>query len=78
MEAAGGIPVLARGGSRMNEETVFADARDAVAGGQRDRLRPNIIQHPPKQMTQALMAVVHQGAGVEEALEILRNGRHAS
>jgi DhnA family fructose-bisphosphate aldolase class Ia len=32
----------------------------------------NIIQHPhPDRMTAALMAVVHDGAGVDEALTLL-------
>ena len=75
VEAAGGIPVLARGGGRMQEEVVFARTLEVLRQGARGIVYGrNIIQHPkPKQMTQALMAVVHRGAGVEEAMEILRN-----
>jgi DhnA family fructose-bisphosphate aldolase class Ia len=74
VEAAGGIPVLARGGGRMNEELVFARTRETLEQGASGIVYGrNIIQHPtPKQMTQALMAIVHHGAGVEEALAILR------
>ena len=80
VEAAGGIPVLARGGGRMNEELVFERTIETLEQGASGIVYGrNIIQHPkPKQMTQALMAVVHCGAGVEQAMEILRNGRHAS
>jgi DhnA family fructose-bisphosphate aldolase class Ia len=76
VEAAGGVPVLARGGGRMNEEAVFARTIETLEQGASGIVYGrNIIQHPaPKQMTQALMAVVHRGAGVEEAMEILRNG----
>jgi DhnA family fructose-bisphosphate aldolase class Ia len=35
----------------------------------------NIIQHEkPVQMTQALMAIVHEGASIEKALKILHKG----
>ena len=76
VEAAGGIPVLARGGGRMNEEAVFARTLEILEQGASGIVYGrNIIQHPtPKQMTQALMALVHGGAGVTEAMEILRNG----
>jgi fructose-bisphosphate aldolase, class I len=76
VEAAGGIPVLARGGGRMNEEVVFARTIETLDQGASGIVYGrNIIQHPkPKEMTQALMAVVHRGAGVDEALAILRGG----
>jgi DhnA family fructose-bisphosphate aldolase class Ia len=75
VEAAGGVPVLARGGGRMNEEVVFARTLEALQQGASGIVYGrNIIQHPkPKQMTQALMAVVHRGASVAEAMEILRS-----
>ena len=73
VEAAGGIPVLARGGGRMNEEAVFARTLETLQQGASGIVYGrNIIQHPkPKQMTQALMAVVHGGAGIDAAMEIL-------
>ncbi len=79
VQAAGGIPVLARGGGRMNEELVFARTIETLQQGASGIVYGrNIIQHPnPKQMTQALMAVVHGGASVGEAMEILRAGRLA-
>jgi DhnA family fructose-bisphosphate aldolase class Ia len=74
VEAAGGRPVLARGGGRMPEEVVFARTLEILRQGASGIVYGrNIIQHPkPRQMTQALMAVVHRGAGVEEAMTILR------
>jgi DhnA family fructose-bisphosphate aldolase class Ia len=74
VEAAGRRPVLARGGGRMPEEMVFARTLEILRQGASGIVYGrNIIQHPkPGQMTQALMAVVHRGAGVEEAMTILR------
>jgi DhnA family fructose-bisphosphate aldolase class Ia len=74
VEAAGGRPVLARGGGRMAEETVFERTLEILRQGASGIVYGrNIIQHPkPRLMTQALMAVVHRGAGVDHALAILR------
>jgi class I fructose-bisphosphate aldolase len=73
VEAASGRPVLARGGGRIPEETVFLRTRELMQQGARGIVYGrNIIQHPrPRQMTRALMAIVHQGAGVPEAMAIL-------
>jgi DhnA family fructose-bisphosphate aldolase class Ia len=74
VEAAGGRPVLARGGGRMPEELVFERTLEFLRQGASGIVYGrNIIQHPrPRQMTQALMAVVHRSAGVDEAMAILR------
>jgi len=74
VEAAGGLPVLARGGGRMPEELVFERTAEFLRQGASGIVYGrNIIQHPkPRQMTQALMAVVHGGAGVDRAMAILR------
>jgi len=73
VEAAGGRPVLARGGGRMNEAVVFERTLEILRQGASGIVYGrNIIQHPkPRQMTQALMALVHRGAGVDEAMAIL-------
>jgi len=62
VEAASGCPVLARGGGRMDEEIVFQRTRELMRQGARGIVYGrNVIQHPrPRQMTQALMAIVHQ------------------
>ena len=74
VEAAGGRPVLARGGGRMPEELVFERTLEFLRQGASGIVYGrNIIQHPrPRQMTQALMAVVHRSVGVDEAMDILR------
>jgi len=73
VEAASGRPVLARGGGRTQEETVFLRTRELMQQGASGIVYGrNIIQHPrPKQMTRAFMAIVHQDAGVDEAMAIL-------
>jgi DhnA family fructose-bisphosphate aldolase class Ia len=75
VEAAGGRPVLARGGGRMPEQMVFERTLEILRQGASGIVYGrNIIQHPkPRQMTQALMAVVHRGAEAEEAMAILRD-----
>jgi DhnA family fructose-bisphosphate aldolase class Ia len=72
--AASGIPVLARGGGKMEATTVFARTQEILRQGARGIVYGrNIIQHPkPREMTRALMAVVHTNAGVAEALAILQ------
>jgi class I fructose-bisphosphate aldolase len=64
IEAAGGRPVLPRGGGRVPDEEVLrrteALMRQGASGIVYGR---NVIQHPdPAGMTRALMAVVHGGA----------------
>jgi len=73
VEAASGRPVLARGGGLMREELVFERTLEILRQGASGIVYGrNIIQHPkPRRMTQALMAVVHRGAGVDEAMGIL-------
>jgi fructose-bisphosphate aldolase, class I len=73
VEAASGRPVLARGGGRLNEFAVFERTREFMRQGARGIVYGrNIIQHPkPKQMTRALMAIVHRDASPQEAAEIL-------
>jgi fructose-bisphosphate aldolase, class I len=75
IEAAGGRPVLVRGGERAPEEEILARTealmRRGAAGIVYGR---NVITHEdPAAMTRALMAVVHDGAGAAEALALLRS-----
>jgi DhnA family fructose-bisphosphate aldolase class Ia len=73
VEAAGGRPVLARGGGRVEAEQIFRRTRQLIEQGACGIVYGrNIIQHPrPKQMTRAFLAIVHQDAPAEEALAIL-------
>jgi len=74
LEVAGGAPLLVRGGGRASDaeilrrtETVIRLGASGIVYGR------NVIQHErPAAMTRALMAVVHDGAAADEALELLR------
>jgi DhnA family fructose-bisphosphate aldolase class Ia len=71
---AGGVPVLVRGGGRAPEAEILARTEALLKQGASGIVYGrNIIQHPhPARMTRALMAVVHDGAGAEEAIRFLR------
>lgn len=77
VQAASGKPVLPRGGGRAPDEEIFSrtcvlmkqDASGIVYGR-------NVIQHrDPERMTQAFMAIVHDGADVSKAMSILNGSR---
>jgi fructose-bisphosphate aldolase, class I len=73
VEAAGGRPVLARGGGRVADDEILrrteALVRQGAAGIVYGR---NVIQHAdPAGMTRALMAVVHDGARASDALALI-------
>ena len=61
VEAAGGRPVLVRGGGRVSDEEVLARTRAVMEQGARGIVYGrNVIGHAdPAGMTRALMAVVH-------------------
>lgn len=74
VEAAGHCPVLPRGGGRVSTEEVLRRTKALMAQGASGIVYGrNIIQHEnPRGMTQALMAIVHKDATVEQALELLQ------
>jgi fructose-bisphosphate aldolase, class I len=61
VQAAGGRPVLVRGGGRVSDEEVLKRTKALMAQGAAGIVYGrNVIQHPdPAAMTRALMAVVH-------------------
>ena len=70
---AGAVPVLVRGGGRASDDEVLrrteAVMRAGAAGIVYGR---NVIQHErPREMTRALMAIVHDGAPAERALAMV-------
>ncbi len=69
-----GRHVLPRGGGKAPEKEVLQRTYDLIQQGASGIVYGrNIVQHEkPRQMTQALMAILHEGAGVEQALEILQ------
>ncbi len=75
IEAASGIPVLVRGGGKVSDREILERTHllleEGAAGIVYGR---NIIQHQdPRAITSALMAMVHQDTGVEEALGCVEN-----
>jgi fructose-bisphosphate aldolase, class I len=73
IETAGGIPVLVRGGGRVSDREILERTTGLLAQGASGIVYGrNIIQHPnPAGITRALMAVVHDGATVEQALAMI-------
>ena len=74
IEVASGCPVLVRGGGRASDEEImlrtYALMCQGAAGIVYGR---NVIQHErPVEMTQALMALVHEHVTAEQALKILQ------
>jgi class I fructose-bisphosphate aldolase len=70
VETAGGIPVLVSGGGRVSDRDILVRTQGLLEQGASGIVYGrNVIQHPnPKGITQALMAMVHDGASVDEAL----------
>lgn len=73
VETAAGIPVLVRGGGRVSDREILERTQGLVAQGAAGIVYGrNVIQHPnPKGITRALMAMVHDGAGVDDALKMV-------
>jgi class I fructose-bisphosphate aldolase len=74
VQAASGIPVLVRGGGRVSDEEILKRTQGLLEQGAAGIVYGrNVIQHPnPRGITQALMAMVHDGASVEAALQLLK------
>lgn len=73
VETAGGIPVLVRGGGRVSDREILERTQGLLQQGAAGIVYGrNVIQHPnPRGITQALMAMVHDDAGIESALEMI-------
>jgi class I fructose-bisphosphate aldolase len=71
--AASGIPVLVRGGGRVSDREILERTQGLLAQGAAGIVYGrNVIQHPnPKGITQALMAMVHDGVSVDAALALI-------
>jgi fructose-bisphosphate aldolase, class I len=65
--------VLVRGGGRVPDEEILRRTEVVLERGAAGIVYGrNVIQHAdPAAMTRALMAVVHEGAALEDALELL-------
>ena len=73
VQIAGAIPVLVRGGGRVDDIELLTRTRTVLDQGAAGIVYGrNIIQHPnPAGMTRALMAMLHQDASVEQAAALL-------
>jgi len=72
VRAAGGVPVLMSGGPRAEKPVDFLRSVKNVmdAGGRGVVVGRNVFQHKnPEGMVKAVVAVVHEGLGPEEALK---------
>jgi DhnA family fructose-bisphosphate aldolase class Ia len=80
IEAAGGRPVLVRGGGRASEEEIFRRTYELMLQGASGIVYGrNVIQHEhPVAMTKAFMAIVHHGATPDEAMAWLEEARTGS
>jgi DhnA family fructose-bisphosphate aldolase class Ia len=73
VEAASGVPVTVRGGSRASDAEVLEHTERLVKQGAAGLIYGrNVIQHAnPGAMTRALQAVLHDGKSAKQALEQL-------
>ncbi len=74
VRAAGGLPVLVRGGGRVADDELLRRTEALLAQGARGIVYGrNIIQHrDPAALTRALMSVLHDGVSAEHAAADLR------
>ena len=74
IEVASGVPVLVRGGGRASDEEIINRTVQLMEQGAAGIVYGrNVVQHPtPKEMTLALMKIVHENATAQEALRILK------
>jgi DhnA family fructose-bisphosphate aldolase class Ia len=70
IEVAGAVPVLVRGGGRASDHEVMRRTHSVIESGAAGIVYGrNVIQHErPREMTRALMAIVHEGASPDEAV----------
>ena len=73
LDVAGAVPLLVRGGGRASDEEILRRTESVIRLGASGIVYGrNVIQHErPAAMTRALMAVVHDGASANAALELL-------
>ncbi len=77
IQAAGGCPVLPRGGGKAPEDEILRRTYDLMQQGASGIVYGrNVIQHEhPRAMTRAFMRIVHEGVTPEEALQELYAAR---
>jgi class I fructose-bisphosphate aldolase len=72
-QVAGDVPVLVRGGGRVDDRTLLERTVAVLDQGARGIVYGrNVVQHEnPSGITRALMAVLHENASVEDALRLV-------
>ncbi len=77
IEAAAGKPVLPLGGPKIPDEVVLSRTHALIQQGARGIVYGrNVFQHPqPERITKACRAIVHEGASLAQAMEILNHER---
>lgn len=73
IQAAGGIPVLVRGGGKVSDREILERTHALLQQGASGIVYGrNVIQHPnPKGIVAALMALVHDNATIDEAAALI-------
>lgn len=73
VESASGLPLLVRGGGRVDDRTLLERTRAVIDQGARGIVYGrNIVQHrDPAGVTRALLAVLHDNASVDAALAMM-------
>jgi DhnA family fructose-bisphosphate aldolase class Ia len=76
VEVAGDVPVLVRGGGKVDDAELLRRTAAVLAQGARGIVYGrNIIQHrDPAGITRALMAMLHEDASPEKALSLIGQG----
>jgi len=74
IQTAGNIPLLVRGGGKVSDADILKRTHALMQTGAAGIVYGrNVIQHArPVGITKALMAVVHDGAAVEDALKVIQ------
>jgi len=77
IEVAGDVPVLVRGGGRVDDRTLLERTAAVLAQGARGIVYGrNVVQHEnPSGITRALMALLHDKASVDDALRLVGEAR---
>ena len=77
IEVAGDVPVLVRGGGRVDDRTLLERTAAVLAQGARGIVYGrNVVQHKnPSGIARALMAVLHDNASVDDAMRLVGEPR---
>lgn len=74
VETCGGVPILVRGGGKVDNETLLQRTSDLLDQGVSGIVYGrNVIQHEsPAGITRALMAMLHESADIQTALKLIK------